>query len=40
LANVIASDIFVVNADESGVAQLTNIPDVVEDYPNKAKLAA
>lgn len=31
--NVIAAEIFVVNADGSGMTQITDTPDVVEDYP-------
>jgi hypothetical protein len=31
--NVTANEIFVVNADGTGVIQITDTPDVVEDYP-------
>ena len=31
--NVIASEIFICNADGSGMTQLTFTPDIVEDYP-------
>lgn len=31
--NVIAADIFVADVDGNGVAQLSNTPEVVEDYP-------
>ena len=31
--NVIAADIFVADADGNGVAQLSDTPEVVEDFP-------
>jgi len=31
--DVIAAEVFVVNADGSGAAQITHSPDIVEDYP-------